>query len=120
MRSLYELADIVFVGGSLIPHGGQSILEPAAVGKAIITGPYTDNFKAVVDAFLQEKALVQLPQTEGILPFSTMLFNEFDYLIRHDDYRNFLGTNAAKVIESNRGATDKTIASLANLLNSPK
>ncbi|MEO6049749.1 MAG: 3-deoxy-D-manno-octulosonic acid transferase, partial [Pyrinomonadaceae bacterium] len=39
LRAAYPLAEIVFVGGSLIPHGGQSIYEPAAAGKAIITGP---------------------------------------------------------------------------------
>src|SRR5258706_7187455 len=48
LRAVYPLADIVFVGGSLIPHGGQSIYEPAAAGKAIITGPHTANFEAVV------------------------------------------------------------------------
>src|SRR5439155_10358783 len=44
LRSVYPLAELVFVGGSLIPHGGQSILEPAEAGKAIITGHYTTNF----------------------------------------------------------------------------
>lgn len=43
LRAVYPLAEIVFVGGSLIPHGGQSVIEPAMAGKAIITGPYTAN-----------------------------------------------------------------------------
>ncbi len=62
LRAVYQLAEIVFVGGSLIPHGGQSVLEPAAVGKAIITGPYTHNFEAVVKDLIANHALVQLPE----------------------------------------------------------
>src|SRR5437899_9515743 len=60
LRAVYPLADIVFVGGSLIPHGGQSVYEPAAAGKAIVTGPYTSNFEAAVKEFLNKDALVQL------------------------------------------------------------
>jgi 3-deoxy-D-manno-octulosonic-acid transferase len=59
LRSAYPLAEIVFVGGSLIPHGGQSILEPAIEGKAIVTGPYTHNFESVVKEFLNKDAIIQ-------------------------------------------------------------
>jgi 3-deoxy-D-manno-octulosonic-acid transferase len=54
LRSAYPLAEIVFVGGSLIPHGGQSVIEPAAEGKAIVTGPYTENFVAVGERVFRE------------------------------------------------------------------
>ncbi len=65
LRAAYPLAEIVFVGGSLIPHGGQSILEPAAAGKAMITGPFTHNFAAAVDEFLENDALVQLENADS-------------------------------------------------------
>jgi 3-deoxy-D-manno-octulosonic-acid transferase len=48
LRAVYPLAEIVFVGGSLIPHGGQNILEPAISERAIVTGFYTMNFAAIV------------------------------------------------------------------------
>ncbi|MGB4988164.1 MAG: 3-deoxy-D-manno-octulosonic acid transferase, partial [Pyrinomonadaceae bacterium] len=60
LRAAYPLAEIVFVGGSLIPHGGQSIFEPAAAGKAIVTGANTKNFEAAVKDFLDKEALIQL------------------------------------------------------------
>ena len=51
LRAVFPLAEIVFVGGSLIQHGGQSILEPAAAGEAIVTGQYTQNFSDAVKLF---------------------------------------------------------------------
>ena len=50
LGSLYAVADVVFVGGSLVPHGGQNMLEPAGFGKPVLTGPHHWNFEEVVDA----------------------------------------------------------------------
>src|SRR5690606_31301328 len=69
LRHIYELAEIVVVGGSFIPHGGQSILEPAAAGKAIITGPHTHNFAEAVRVFTANQALIQIPEN---LPVHTV------------------------------------------------
>ena len=52
LEAVYELADIVFVGGSLIAHGGQNMLEPAAQGCAVVYGPHVHNFR-------QEAALLE-------------------------------------------------------------
>lgn len=109
LRAVYPLAEIVFVGGSLIPHGGQSILEPAAAGKAIVTGPYTHNFDAVVKEFLVNKALVQLPEE----PSAERLYEVFSELLQDENRRHELGRNAAAVMEANRGATSRTIKLLA-------
>jgi 3-deoxy-D-manno-octulosonic-acid transferase len=49
LGSLYAVADVVFVGGSLVPHGGQNLLEPAGYGKAVLTGPHNWNFEEVVE-----------------------------------------------------------------------
>ena len=62
LRAVFPLAEIVFVGGSLIPHGGQNILEPAIEKKPIVTGFYTMNFAEIVKEFLAQDALVQLPE----------------------------------------------------------
>ncbi len=51
LASLYEFADIAFVGGSLVPRGGHNVLEAAQFGAAILVGPHTENFRDIVDVF---------------------------------------------------------------------
>lgn len=116
LRSVYPLADIVFVGGSLIPHGGQSILEPAAAGRAIVTGPFTSNFDAAVRSFLEKDAIVQIPRAADESQISLLLRKTFDDL-RNNDRRLELGRNASAVMDENRGAADRTIANLTPLIS---
>lgn len=115
LRAIYPLADIVFIGGSLIPHGGQSILEPAAAGTAIITGHYTHNFTDAVSAFAANDALIQLPELppEKIID---ELFDQLSDLLENPDRRRELGRNAAAVMNANRGATQTAIRHLMNLI----
>lgn len=115
LRSVYPLAEIVFVGGSLIPHGGQNILEPAIEKKAIVTGFYTMNFKAIVEEFLKQDALIQLlklSENEA----SQKLADEFAGLLKNEKRRNELAENAFRVAKNNRGATEKTISLLKEIL----
>jgi 3-deoxy-D-manno-octulosonic-acid transferase len=115
LRAAYDLAEIVFVGGSLIPHGGQSILEPAAAGKAIITGPHTSNFAAAVDEFLAGEALIQLPKLSAS-EIPVKLAEEFAQLLSDPERRQQLGRAAGDVMIRNRGATERTIEHLRPLL----
>lgn len=115
LRAAYPLAEIVFVGGSLIPHGGQSIFEPAAAGKAIVTGANTANFEAAIKEFLDKDALIQLePVTEktAVLKLSV----EFLELLRDGHRRRTLGENARSVMDTNRGAVAHTIEYLTPIL----
>src|SRR5207342_2160368 len=57
---LYQLATVVFVGGSLADHGGHNILEPAAFGKPVVFGPHMQNFKEIADAFISNGAAIQV------------------------------------------------------------
>ncbi len=115
LRAVYPLAEIVFVGGSLIPHGGQSIFEPAACGRAIVTGPNTANFEAAVTEFLDRDALIQLPKTaEKNIP--AQLVNIFNDLLTDGERRQKLGQHAIAVMNNNRGSVDKTLEYLAPLL----
>jgi 3-deoxy-D-manno-octulosonic-acid transferase len=115
LRAAYPLADLVFVGGSLIKHGGQSIFEPAAAGKAIVTGPHTANFTAAVAAFLEKDALLQLPPSseKEIVP---ALAEAFADLLTNDVRRHTLGENALAVMEQNTGAVDRTLEYLTPLI----
>ena len=116
LRSVYPLADIVFVGGSLIPHGGQSILEPAAAGKAIVTGPFTANFDEIVKMFLDNDAIQQTSTVPQDFQNPERLYEHFIDLLRDKQLRDKLGRNALAVMNANRGATRKTIEELAKLV----
>ena len=117
LRAAYPLAEIVFVGGSLIPHGGQSIYEPAAAGKAIITGPHTANFTAAVTEFLDKDALIQLPKLADKDIFPKLVETITD-LLADEKRMADLGMNALTVMEHNRGAVNRTVEYLAPFLKS--
>ncbi|HEY2867190.1 MAG TPA: 3-deoxy-D-manno-octulosonic acid transferase [Pyrinomonadaceae bacterium] len=116
LRDVYPLAEIVFVGGSLIPHGGQSVLEPAAAGRAIVTGPYTANFDAVLREFVESEAVRQTPIAPDDHQISERLFEEFILLLENHQLRLELGQNAAAVMKKyDRGATARTIEFLSEI-----
>jgi 3-deoxy-D-manno-octulosonic-acid transferase len=117
LRSVYPLADIVFVGGSLIPHGGQNVIEPAAEGKPIVTGPYTANFESVVREFVENDAIRQIPAAPDEAQITKLLYEEFAALLGNEEKRLELGRNAAAVVGiSDRNAVDTTVESLRPLL----
>ena len=108
LRSVFPLAEIVFVGGSLIPHGGQNVLEPAMEQKAIVTGFYTINFAEIVKEFAAKNAIVQLPQL-GEKEIPARLVEVFSRLLQDAEQRKTLGENAFAIVRKNRGATEKTL-----------
>ena len=116
LRAAYPLAEIVFVGGSLIPHGGQSIFEPAAAGKSIVTGPHTANFDAAVKEFLDKDALIQLPRIAGkdVVP---KIIESLNDLLSNGKRRTALGSNALAVMNNNRGAVARTVEYLRPILD---
>jgi 3-deoxy-D-manno-octulosonic-acid transferase len=118
LRAAYPLAEIVFVGGSLIPHGGQSVLEPAAEGRAVITGPHTANFESVVREFLQNDAILQTSESPDDSHVSERLHERFALLLRDGERRAELGRNAAAIMNrSNRDAIATTIEKLKILID---
>lgn len=116
LRAAYPLAEIVFVGGSLVPHGGQSVLEPAAEGKAIVTGPYTHNFETVTREFLSKKAIVHLEPCDDDAQLCRNFHNALIDLLNKPDKRRELGHNACTTLAANRGATERTIEGLLRLV----
>jgi len=115
LRAVYPLAEAVFVGGSLIPHGGQSVLEPASAGRAIITGHHVSNFRAVVEEFEKRDALIRIADLDenGL---SVSIANAFRMLVDDEEARMRLGLNAQNVMRANRGATERTIEQLRTFL----
>jgi 3-deoxy-D-manno-octulosonic-acid transferase len=108
LASLYEFADIAFIGGSLVPRGGHNVLEAAQFGTPILVGPRTENFRDIVDVFRKADALrVVTPQSLS----ATVL-----ELLQNEDERQGLGARALEVMRSQRGATAKTVSALLELL----
>jgi 3-deoxy-D-manno-octulosonic-acid transferase len=102
LRNFYSVADVIFVGKSLLEHGGQNPIEPAMCGKAIVVGPNMENFPAVMPVFLANEALVQVADTAG-------LESALAHLLSDEAARATLGDRAAQVVESNCGMIQKTV-----------
>jgi 3-deoxy-D-manno-octulosonic-acid transferase len=109
LAQLYQLATAVFVGGSLFDRGGHNILEPAIFGKPIIFGPHMDNFREIADTFVTNGAAVQV-QSERELEEALLT------LVSDPVRRARLGAAARALVEANRGAKEKTLAAIDDLL----
>ena len=116
LRAAYALAEVVFVGGSVAPVGGHNVLEPALDARAVVTGPHTSNFKAIVAALLERGALVQLPHTSSDEEAARELARTLRELLADNAKRLRLGASARAALEENRGATARTVELLAPLL----
>jgi 3-deoxy-D-manno-octulosonic-acid transferase len=108
LSSLYALADIAFVGGSLVPRGGHNIIEPAQHAVPILVGPHTENFRDIVELFRSRDAVRVVNATD--------LGSAFLDLLADEPLRRELGRRAAETLESQRGATELTLQKLRELL----
>ncbi|HYY69370.1 MAG TPA: hypothetical protein VE734_06535, partial [Terriglobales bacterium] len=108
LAALYSLASIAFVGGSLVPRGGHNILEPAQFGVATLVGPHTENFRDIIGIFKRAGA-VKIVDPEGFA-------GELLRLLNDAGARQDFGGRAAEVVRLHRGATERTLATLASLL----
>lgn len=118
LRAVYQLADIAFIGGSLIPHGGQNPLEPAAQAVCLITGTYTQNFAAITRKLLENDALIQLPNL-SLTEAPAALARLISELLGDDERRRTIGQRAHDVCVQNGGATQRTVETIINLLGLP-
>jgi 3-deoxy-D-manno-octulosonic-acid transferase len=109
LAQLYQVATAVFVGGSLVDHGGHNILEPAIFGKPIVFGPHMQNFKEIGDAFLQNDAAIQVHSERE-------LDDVLQTLLTDPVRRAGLGAAARALVEANRGAKAKTLDIITDLL----
>jgi len=111
LAALYALADIAFVGGSLVPRGGHNILEPAQHGVAIVVGNHTENFRDIVSLFQKRDAVRIVGPAE--LPLVLL------ELLPNDTERKALGQRAAETLRLQTGATARTADKLRALLANP-
>lgn len=112
LSSLYAVADLAFVGGSLVPRGGHNILEPAQHGVPILVGEHTENFRDIVELFTSRNAARVVSTTNIAQIFLDLLANPVE--------RELLGHNATETLHSQRGATEFTMEKIRELLMSSR
>jgi 3-deoxy-D-manno-octulosonic-acid transferase len=109
LESVYGLADLVFVGGTLVPHGGQNMMEPASLGKPVVVGPHVGNFRGEVAMLLQAGGLRLVSDLEGLEQALAEWLG--DMPAARD-----MGARARDAILASKGATERTLEGLAGHL----
>jgi 3-deoxy-D-manno-octulosonic-acid transferase len=109
LEVVYALADVVFVGGTLVPHGGQNVMEPASLGKPVVVGPHVHNFRGEVDMLRQADALVLAADASSVEA-------TLRRWLADPETARAVGERARDVINGSKGATDRTIEILRPLL----
>jgi len=110
LKELYAMANVVFMGGSLVPRGGQNPIEPAAFRRAVVHGPHVFNFQKVYQILDQEGGAVPVRDADELI-FTLAR------LLAHPSELSALGSNAYEAVCSLRGATARTVEWLARFLD---
>lgn len=101
----YRLAPVVFVGGSLVAHGGQNPIEPAKLGAALLHGPHVSNFAAVYDAIAEARGAIEVAEPVDLARFAYGL-------LKDRVFREATTAGAARAVVSLGGALDRTLAAI--------
>jgi 3-deoxy-D-manno-octulosonic-acid transferase len=108
LAAIYALADLAFVGGSLVEYGGHNILEPAQYGIATLIGPHYENFRDMVNLFRRTDAVRVVGPAELPLAFVDLISNRGE--------REALGRRALDALRTQTGATERALHILRSLL----
>lgn len=109
LMAFYGACDIAFVGGSLVPTGGHNMIEPAAWGVPILTGPHLFNFAEASRLLLEAEAMQVCDNADSLAQHCIGLLN-------NQQQRQTMGDAGLNVAEDNRGALDRLLAVIANSL----
>jgi 3-deoxy-D-manno-octulosonic-acid transferase len=107
---LYALADIALVGGSLVANGGHNLLEPAALGKPVLSGPHLFNFLDIAAQLREAGALREVGDAQQVA-------NVVSELWRKPEEAEQMRAAGAAVMQRNQGALARLLAGLGKLLN---
>lgn len=108
LRYLYRICEVAIIGGSFIPHGGQNPLEAIYWKKAVILGPYMDNFPFIKE-FIREKAVCQVSQE--------YLAQSLEKLVKNENLRKELAERAYQLFLKKKGAKERTLKMIYHSLN---
>ncbi|MCX5714849.1 MAG: hypothetical protein NT033_08660 [Candidatus Omnitrophica bacterium] len=109
LTNYYAIADIVFMGGSLVKKGGHNILEPALFAKPILFGRQMFNFRDIADLFLRNRGAILVQRKEE-------LFLKLRFLLDNPSLMSQLGQAAQRLVLDNQGATDKNLKIIKELI----
>jgi len=109
LAAWWGVAHIAFVGGSLGRRGGQNMIEPAALGCAVSFGPATQNFRDVVAMLLRAEAAVVVEDADELARFVERCVTDAEFCTE-------LGNRARRLVASQTGGADRTIAALMKLV----
>jgi len=109
LAGILELADLVFMGGSLVPTGGHNILEAAYWAKPVVFGPHMENFQDIARLFLEANACIQVQDTKELAQSALRLLGD-----RGAGQR--LGGRGKQVLERQTGATARVLEQIRRLL----
>jgi 3-deoxy-D-manno-octulosonic-acid transferase len=107
--TLYGLADVAFIGGSLVPHGGQNLLEPAAWGRAPLYGPHLNNF-------LWAQAILEEAGAGIMVTDAASLARAVRQFLDHPERRDDLGRRAQAALIPHQGASRRQAELIAALV----
>ncbi len=107
LAQFYALSDVAFVGGSLVPWGGQNLLEPAFCKKPIFFGPHMENFSFLAEKFVKSGAARIINRKEDLVEM---------FLIQDEKFLEEMGKKAKETLNSLQGATEKTIKAIEALM----
>lgn len=111
LAGIFELASVVFVGGSLVAKGGHNLLEPAYWAKPILFGPHMENFRDIAQLFLEASAAVQVTSPQELVERALEILQD-------ERRRRELGQRAREVLDRESGATRRTLEHLRGWLES--
>lgn len=111
MFTYYAACDVAFIGGSLLPLGGQNLIEACAMGKPVLIGPHTFNFSDATDFAVQAGAAVRVNSPQALAEQLTRLMNDAEA-------RKAMGDAALAFSKSASGATQRLMDLIANYLPS--
>jgi 3-deoxy-D-manno-octulosonic-acid transferase len=112
LASLYAVADVIFVGGSLVPQGGHNVIEPARHAKPVLFGPHMTNFRDAATLLLGAGAAVQVAD-------GAELASALQRLLADPRERRELGAAAWRAVQAHQGACARTIEALEAVLAAP-
>jgi 3-deoxy-D-manno-octulosonic-acid transferase len=101
LASIYAVADLAFVGGSMVPVGGHNLLEPAVCGVGVIFGPHVDNFKTAADLLIQSGGGIKIKDEEELYSWALRL-------LKDDEKRRSMGKTACEAVKRQSGISQKT------------
>ena len=109
LPTIYRLAHVVFIGGSLVDAGGHNLIEPARWGKPVLFGPYMTNFSELADEMKQKGGGIEVRGEEDLTRMVSMFLGEPEKALE-------VGRQAKRVVDGDRGVVERSMELIGRYL----